>query len=158
MVGGPNPSQEDNRNCKKDCPPYTSNVAALSYVDFWNSYASNEVAINWNAPMVFLSGAAEALQNGIVKVSKRALQRTQPLLVSLKSAKTRIEFRIPSGWENGSAIISDLNGRVLCKTGFNKSGIASVSKMPAAQVVIVKVIAENKSAGKSSFTSKFMVR
>ena len=48
LVGGPNPSQQDR------CKGYPSNLPALSYVDAQCSYASNEVAINWNAPLAYL--------------------------------------------------------------------------------------------------------
>lgn len=52
LVGGPNPGQED----RKGCPmPYPSRLPALSYLDHFCSYASNEVAINWNAPLVFVA-------------------------------------------------------------------------------------------------------
>jgi endoglucanase len=58
IVGGPNPGQQD----AKDCPvPYPSKAAALSYVDHVCSYAANEVAINWNAPLVYVSAALLAL-------------------------------------------------------------------------------------------------
>ena len=33
----------------------TSTPPALCYIDNVNSYASNEIAINWNAPLVFVS-------------------------------------------------------------------------------------------------------
>ena len=36
--------------CTRSTPP------ALCYVDNVNSYASNEIAINWNAPLVFVLG------------------------------------------------------------------------------------------------------
>ncbi len=55
LAGGPNPGQQD--GCD-----YPSDVPDESYVDDWCSYASNEIAINWNAPLVYLSGAIEALQ------------------------------------------------------------------------------------------------
>ena len=49
LVGGPNPGQQD----KKDMPmPYTSNEPDESYMDVMQSYASNEIAINWNASLV----------------------------------------------------------------------------------------------------------
>jgi endoglucanase len=57
IVGGPNPGQQD----AKGCPPYPSALPALSYLDHECSYASNEVAINWNAPLVYLSAALQAL-------------------------------------------------------------------------------------------------
>lgn len=57
VVGGPNPLQQD----KAECPPYPSGLPALSYLDHACSYASNEVAINWNAPLVYVLGALSAL-------------------------------------------------------------------------------------------------
>jgi len=33
-----------------------------AYADIDCAYASNEIAINWNAPLVYLSNAIEALQ------------------------------------------------------------------------------------------------
>ena len=49
LVGGPNPAQQD----KKELPaPYPSNNPDESYTDVMQSYASNEVAINWNASLV----------------------------------------------------------------------------------------------------------
>lgn len=58
LVGGPNPGQED----AKGCPvPYASRQPALSYLDHFCSYASNEVAINWNAPLVYMAAALQAL-------------------------------------------------------------------------------------------------
>lgn len=52
LVGGPNPGQQD----KATCNSYTSNIPDESYTDDMNSYASNEIAINWNAALVALLG------------------------------------------------------------------------------------------------------
>lgn len=58
LSGGPNPGQQD----KKDCPvPYPSTRPALSYIDHDCSYAANEVAINWNAPLVYVTAALSTL-------------------------------------------------------------------------------------------------
>ncbi|HAC16835.1 MAG TPA: cellulase, partial [Bacteroidetes bacterium] len=54
VVGGPHSGQQD--GCT-----YPSNLPAKSYVDDWCSYATNEVAINWNAPLVYLVGAIESI-------------------------------------------------------------------------------------------------
>lgn len=54
LVGGPQPGQQD------QCA-YTTPLPALSYVDDWCSYASNEVAINWNAPLVYVLAAMHHL-------------------------------------------------------------------------------------------------
>lgn len=56
LVGGPNPGRQD--HCA-----YPSALAPLAYSDSVCSYASNEVAINWQAPLVYLAAALEALQN-----------------------------------------------------------------------------------------------
>lgn len=55
IVGGPNPGQQDG------CKTYPSGIPDESYSDSVCSYASNEIAINWNAPAAYLAGALEAL-------------------------------------------------------------------------------------------------
>jgi endoglucanase len=58
IAGGPQPRQQD----KDDCPvAYPSSIPAKSYLDHYCSYASNEVAINWNAPLVYVSAALQVL-------------------------------------------------------------------------------------------------
>jgi endoglucanase len=58
LVGGPQPGQQDKQGCTA---PYPSALPATSYLDNVCSYASNEIAINWNAPLVYVSAALEAL-------------------------------------------------------------------------------------------------
>lgn len=55
LAGGPNPGRQD--HC-----PYEFTEPETAYSDTDCSYASNEVAINWNAPLVYLANAMEALQ------------------------------------------------------------------------------------------------
>lgn len=55
LAGGPNPNKEDG------VTTYPSSLPALAYTDDVNSYASNEIAINWNAPLVYLAVGLEAL-------------------------------------------------------------------------------------------------
>jgi endoglucanase len=55
LVGGPNPGEEDG------VTTYPSSLPALAYTDDQNSYASNEIAINWNAPLVYLTIGLEAI-------------------------------------------------------------------------------------------------
>lgn len=57
LSGGPNPNQQDK------CKTYRNNFADESFTDDDCSYASNEIAINWNAPMVFLSAALDAIMS-----------------------------------------------------------------------------------------------
>jgi endoglucanase len=55
IAGGPNPGQQDG------CKTYPSKIPDESFTDAMCSYASNEIAINWNAPAAYLAGAIEAL-------------------------------------------------------------------------------------------------
>ncbi len=55
LAGGPNPGMQD-----KVAYPFTDPEAA--YIDDEKAYACNEIAINWNAPLVYVSAAFEALQ------------------------------------------------------------------------------------------------
>ncbi len=54
LAGGPNAGRQDSAYS-----PYSSRFPAKSYEDVHKSYASNEVAINWNAPLTFLLGAID---------------------------------------------------------------------------------------------------
>jgi endoglucanase len=58
LVGGPNPGMQDHAY-------YEHTEPETAYSDTDASYASNEIAINWNAPAVYLFNAIEALQKKI---------------------------------------------------------------------------------------------
>ena len=55
LVGGPNPGMQD--KCF-----YASTETETAYTDDDCSYASNEIAINWNAPLFYVVNVIEALQ------------------------------------------------------------------------------------------------
>ncbi|MEP6725215.1 MAG: glycoside hydrolase family 9 protein, partial [Bacteroidota bacterium] len=55
LAGGPNPAMQDKSH-------YDFTEPETAYADVNGAYASNEIAINWNAPLVYLSNAIEALQ------------------------------------------------------------------------------------------------
>ena len=67
LVGGPHLGKQDiNLDGKESwkCPNYASaDKPALAYIDNRCSYATNEVAINWNAPLAYLAAALEAIYN-----------------------------------------------------------------------------------------------
>lgn len=58
LAGGANPGKQD--KC-----PYDFSDPETTYSDTDCSYASNEIAINWNAPMVYLANAIETLQHAV---------------------------------------------------------------------------------------------
>lgn len=57
LVGGPTTAARS--DCGED--KYKSAFAALSYADLECSYSTNEIAINWNAPLAFLVNAINAI-------------------------------------------------------------------------------------------------
>lgn len=57
LSGGPNPGKQD----EATCPYYTNDFADECYLDNMNSYATNEIAINWNASMVAMVGWLDSL-------------------------------------------------------------------------------------------------
>ena len=58
LVGGPNPDQQDKG---MGGLVYPNRFPDESYVDHQSSYASNEIAINWNASLVALMGWIDAI-------------------------------------------------------------------------------------------------
>jgi endoglucanase len=57
IVGGPNDHRQD-----KSSVDYTSEFPAKAFMDVQDSYTSNEVCINWNAPAVFVMGYLEEVR------------------------------------------------------------------------------------------------
>src|SRR5260221_3745194 len=55
LAGGPNPGRQDHQ-------VYPFADAELAYIDKDQAYASNEIAINWNAPLVYLALAIAAVK------------------------------------------------------------------------------------------------
>ena len=97
LVGGPNPGQQDGQT-------YPSPLPGLSYVDNFLAYASNEVAINWNAAWVYLSGGLEAelapdgLPTAVRDQPSEAPPGTFELLENYPNPfnpETTIEYRVP---------------------------------------------------------------
>ncbi|WP_170147996.1 glycoside hydrolase family 9 protein [Marinoscillum furvescens] len=58
LVGGPNP-----HNRSQDCglSYYPDTAPAKCYIDELCSYSTNEIAINWNAPLVYVAAAMKTL-------------------------------------------------------------------------------------------------
>ena len=68
LAGGPNPDRQDG------CSGYIGTEPARSYADVFCSYAFNENAINWNAALVYLAGAIEAIQSSTGRPNITSIQ------------------------------------------------------------------------------------
>jgi endoglucanase len=88
MAGGPNPGRQDHQT-------YTYLEPETSYLDQDQAYASNEIAINWNAPLVYLSGAVEALQYSVdYSQHLAAAPAADPTLFAGPEAENSSNYRI----------------------------------------------------------------
>ena len=64
LAAGPNPGMQD--KCK-----YEFTEPEMAYADIECAYASNEIAINWNAPIVYLANAIEAMKGAVGYTGKK---------------------------------------------------------------------------------------
>jgi len=76
LAGGPNPNQEDKG---QGGVVYPSNYPARSFVDAQGSYASNEICINWNAPMAYAACAIEAIMAEQGRAEGTRVEDNKPL-------------------------------------------------------------------------------
>ena len=61
---------------------YSSSLPAKSYSDTWCSYASNEVTINWNAPLVYVVNALRFYQNsGVLSVNEETIKTNDEIAI-----------------------------------------------------------------------------
>jgi len=108
VAGGPNPGRQDG------CPGYIGTAPASSYVDSWCSYASNEVTINWNAPMAYSINALRFYQTGL----PTAVEESTPVAVEVLSVipnpgRNTVYLPQIDGSQNQDIEIVNLAGQVL---------------------------------------------
>jgi hypothetical protein len=163
LAGGPNADQNEYPDCEawNGCPKYPfpkGTRAAMSYVDQAASYASNEVAINWNAPLVFLTGAFEALQKvevaGVKKITEHYQKQLKPVIYDRQIQAFTIE--LPFGYK-GSASVVDLSGKIVNTTRFSEGGSIVLRCDNTVKVVMVAIDAFNGFGEKMLFTRKMLV-
>ena len=117
LVGGPQPGGEDIGKNEWECKDYRVNGApAKSYLDDECSYASNEVAINWNSPIAYLAGAIEALNSGFVPSfavdGLDALPKVRPALKAVDGSP-KLRFDTHKVFIESNGIRYDLKGKKL---------------------------------------------
>jgi endoglucanase len=159
LAGGPNPGREDGVGT------YPSSLPALAYTDDMNAYACNEIAINWNAPLVYLAVGLEALlsPSGLpTSVNHGHLERPTPDAFGLLqnypnpfNPETTILYRIPFDGRVKIAVYDVLGREVqTLLEGLQQAGNHEVrfdASDIASGVYFYRLLAE--SAGKESYTS-----
>ena len=124
LVGGPNSSQQD--KCV-----YPSPLPAMSYSDTECSYASNEIAINWNAPLAYLAGGLEAaFLKGGTAIGIRSLPGARGATAQIRWTAGRFELALPAGW-TGSLDVFDVRGNRMDAPLKDSAGAMYVYRMKA---------------------------
>lgn len=111
LVGGPQPGGEDIGSESWECRDYRTGKPATSYTDNRCSYASNEVAINWNAPLAYLAGAIEALNAGHVPSFSKLAPAPTPTAIGLaRPSLTKVDNGLKLKF-NGREVFVEKNGK-----------------------------------------------
>ena len=121
IAGGPNASATD---CAKTYN--NANAVATSYYDNSCSYATNEVAINWNAPFAYVIGSLQAIASTGKTYDVKTPVKATYELTSIPATRNRIRFapkdeskRLVIRGQNVQIEFTDKNG---VKSYFNLRG------------------------------------
>jgi len=109
LVGGPQPGGEDVGSAAEwKCADYRTGQAATAYTDQRCSYATNEVAINWNAPLAYLAGAIEAINAGYAPefAAKGVARNDLPASSSSAASSSSIEQSSSSSVPQSSSSVT----------------------------------------------------
>lgn len=135
LAGGPNEFLSDptlQSHFDENTPP------AVCYVDLWGSYASNEIAINWNAPLVFLAGyftPPDSTQTGTHGAGQSVLPRGIDLQQNFPNpfnGKTQIRYTLEKP-QKVALQLYDVQGQLVAKIplGMQSAGDHTCQLTPA---------------------------
>ncbi|MBX9807496.1 MAG: glycoside hydrolase family 9 protein [Flavobacteriaceae bacterium] len=128
LAGGPHPNAVAIDGCV-----YPNNYAASSYSDSNCSYSTNEVAINWNAPLVYIINALQFYQNQSLSVVDNEIMPINNLVVYPNPATDELNIERNIKFNGNLKIdIFDINGKTVYKSIISKEeskiNIHSLSK------------------------------
>ncbi|WP_051907697.1 glycoside hydrolase family 9 protein [Flavimarina sp. Hel_I_48] len=126
VAGGPNPGQQD--GCS-----YPSDAPASSFSDSYCSYASNEVTINWNAPVAYVVNALNYYQqNGVNLSVKEVAPQEKKKSFKIYPNPTRDNLKIvPEGSSEKDYKILDSSGKVIKKGTLKQDHVIALEYLNA---------------------------
>lgn len=116
VAGGPNPNNQD-----QDCGSqnYNSTLPALSYLDDWCSYSTNEITTYWNSPFIFLFSGLEHLTPKTGQVLNIDGTGSLPTKIELNqnypnpfNPSTVIDYTLAETGETGLSIFNSMGQKV----------------------------------------------
>jgi endoglucanase len=139
LVGGPATGSVSDCGASK----YPSNLPAKSYADLLCSYSTNEIAINWNAPLAFLAGAiqCEYLKN---------FTDSMPSYFSVSTSKIALPYKA----DNKSQVVIEGNTQWTLTPSANWISISATSGTGCA---VIEVSSNSDNSGNTSRDGKIYV-
>jgi len=119
VAGGANPN-----NQSQDCGTnaYNSTLPALSYLDDYCSYSTNEMTTYWNSPFIYLTAALESMTEDVISESAPSLEFSTPEKNNLLNSGEEL----PIAWKETSVSSIDLLYKLFSEDSFSiiASGIS----------------------------------
>lgn len=122
VAGGPHSGQQDG------CPGYPSTDPARSYVDTWCSYSSNEVTINWNAPLFYSTAALYRIQEESLSVEDLDIPNDNPLQLYPNPSTDFITINLENA-SNLSVKVFAIDGKLMMTKKLESSTSLNISSL-----------------------------
>lgn len=115
LVGGP-----QNANNPDGCA-YPSTSKAGKYSDTWCSYSTNEVTINWNAPLAYATNALQFYQSQTLSINDNETTQLTNLIVYPNPIKDELHIGRNTKFNDVLTVnIFDLHGKTVLKNTIPK--------------------------------------
>ncbi|QBN19150.1 glycoside hydrolase family 9 protein [Flavobacterium nackdongense] len=115
LVGGP-----QNSNNADGCA-YASTTKAGKYSDTWCSYSTNEVTINWNAPLAYATNALQYYQNQSLAINENKSTPLNNLIIYPNPTKGDLHIGRNNNFNDVLTIDGfDVNGKTVFKKVLSK--------------------------------------
>ncbi|WP_299223121.1 glycoside hydrolase family 9 protein [uncultured Aquimarina sp.] len=147
IVGGPqNENNPDTGDCSGSGVSFPSNLPASKYVDHWCSYSTNEITINWNAPLVYVMHALDFYQKQAVTLSVDTFEEVSEIFKIFPNPTSQvlnIKFPISKGSSN-IKIYSIQGKKILSKQLQDTESTIDISNLTSG-LYLVKITTEGRS-------------
>ncbi len=113
VAGGANPG-----NQSQDCgaSAYSSSLPALSYLDDYCSYSTNEITTYWNSPFVYVTAGLEVYSEDVISEGEPTLKITSPIKDTVMDAGEAL----PITWDAPSISTVDISYRLFSESSFTE--------------------------------------
>lgn len=113
VAGGANPGNQ-NQDCGSSA--YSSTLAALSYLDDYCSYSTNEVTTYWNSPFVYLTAALEMYTTDVISDNETDITITNPI----KDLRLDAGEDLLISWSANETSTLDISYRLFLQDSFSE--------------------------------------